>query len=93
MGRMVPGPKPWWSEVTDMTKRNDNETDVKVVGCHENGTRFWYTGRAGEAFVSTDPTEAFRFESVEIARRKALALNRDLPVHAIYFVACVGDLA
>ena len=76
-----------------MPKQIDPTGGVPVVGCHENGTRYWYTGRAGEAFVSTDPKEAFRYDTVEAARQKAAALNKGLPQHAIYFVACTGDLA
>lgn len=76
-----------------MTKRKLQIQTVPVVGCHENGTRYWYTGKAGEAFVSTDRKDALEFTSVAAARRKAAVLNKALPETAIYFSACVGDLA
>jgi hypothetical protein len=68
-----------------------NQT-IAVLGRTADGNTVWYTGRAGAAFVSTDPSEAFRY-SVDGARRRALNLNRGTAFHGIRFVAVVGDLA
>jgi len=66
---------------------------VPIVGRTAEGGTLWYTGRAGEGFVSTNPKEAFLGYSLEGARNCAARLNRMTPVHGIRFVACVGDLA
>lgn len=66
---------------------------VPVIGRHADGTEVWYTGRAGSAFVSTNPRDAFRYSTVGEARRRAAVLNNGSLLHGYWFVACVGDRA
>lgn len=47
--------------------------------------RAFYTGRAGEAWVSADPREAFAFASYGEAERKALLFNRRTALTGLHF--------
>jgi hypothetical protein len=66
---------------------------VPIVGRRSDGSTVWYTGRSGQAFVSENACDAFLGYSLEGARAKATRLNVMTPLHGIWFVACVGDLA
>lgn len=70
-----------------------NPFSVPVIGRTAAGETVWYTGRAGKGFVSALAGDAFLYETVEAARRRASILNRGTLLHGIWFVACVGDLA
>jgi hypothetical protein len=72
---------------------NTTANFVPVIGRTAEGSTVWYTGKAGEQFISADPHEAFMGYSLDGARNRAKNLNRMTPMHGIYFVACVGDLA
>lgn len=61
-----------------------------VLGTMENGTRVYYTGRAGSGWVSVDQNEAFVYESIDAARRKAMIFNRMTLIHGIRFMAPSG---
>lgn len=52
----------------------------------DSGDRF-YTGRAGDGWVSDDLREAFRFDTLEHARWKARAFNRNTALHGERFSA------
>ena len=65
--------------------------NVPVIGRTTDGSTVWYTGRAGQASMSTDAREAFVYATVEEARHRAALLNRMTPLHGVSFVACVGD--
>ncbi len=65
---------------------------IPVVGVTKDGDRVWYTGKAGEGFVSANPQDAFLGYSLEGARNRAKNLNRMVGIHGIWFVACVGEL-
>lgn len=62
-----------------------------VVGRSEQGDTFYYTGRAGQAFVSKLIGEAFAYPSLFEARRRALNLNRMTALHGIRFFVPVGE--
>ena len=67
--------------------------NIPVIGRTQTGETVFYTGRAGDGFVSSDPKDAFLYQSVDAARGRAKSLNGGTPLHGIWFVACVGDLA
>ena len=58
-----------------------------VRGVTADGVEVYYTGRAGDGWVSADGNMAFRYDSREAAQRKALAFNRMTAVHGLRFVA------
>lgn len=64
-----------------------------IAGTTEDGSRVWYTGRAGKLFVSPERAEAFLGYSLEGARAAAQRMNRFKSEHGIHFVAVTGDLA
>jgi len=66
---------------------------VPVIGRTAQGGTVWYTGKAGDAFVSVNAADAFRGYSLEGARRRAALLNRGAELHGIWFIACTGDAA
>lgn len=64
-----------------------------VIGRTREGETVYYTGRAGQAFVSPKPEEAFGYESLEVARRRAANFNRMTEIHGIRFMVPVGENA
>ncbi len=62
------------------------ETNYIVRGLDGNGGEVFYTGRAGEGWVSPSRAEAFGY-SKEGAQRKALSFNRNTELHGLRFVA------
>lgn len=62
-----------------------------VRGVTVVGDVVYYTGRAGEGWVSANRAEAFAGYSLEGARRKALQLNRHTDGHGVRFVAILRD--
>lgn len=66
-----------------------------VRGLLADGTEVWYTGRAGDGFISHAKAEAFEYRSLDAARTKALALNHMTALHGVRFVGIhfTGDAA
>ena len=58
--------------------------------CIETGETCWYTGRAGEGWVSTDPRDAFLGYDQAGAARRAAVLNQGTWAHRIHFTAEVN---
>ena len=75
-----------------MITYNDSVPTYPIVGTDRSGKRVWYTGKAGDGFISHNPKDAFMGYSLEGARHRAKILNRMTGLHGVYFVACVGDL-
>lgn len=46
-----------------------------VVYTFKNGTAWFYTGRAGDAYLSPDFSEAWKYSTLEGAQRKAHKLT------------------
>ena len=65
----------------------DNKTVYIVRGLTADGSEKFYTGRAGDAWVSPNRGESFGYVSQEIARNKALQFNRYTQLHGLRFVA------
>ncbi len=63
-----------------------------VCGTTADGKQVYYTGAAGEAFVSTDPGRAFVGWYESGARNVADRLNRMTSVHGITFRPQAGGL-
>lgn len=57
-----------------------------VRGVTKSGSVVFYTGKAGEAWVSTDMSDAFPY-SESGARAKASMFNRMTEIHGIHFIA------
>lgn len=51
----------------------------------KDGREFYYTGKAGEAFASTNLNEAFKYESQEVAKAKMLHFNNYSIMHGHWF--------
>ena len=60
-----------------------------IRGITRDGTEVWYTGRAGEGFVSADKAQAFYGFYLAGARACATRLNRMTEIHGIRFVVPV----
>lgn len=58
-----------------------------VRGLTVDGMEFFYTGKAGEAFVNADIKTAFTYQTLEGAKRRALDLNRMTAIHGYRFIA------
>lgn len=48
-------------------------------------TRQFYTGRAGDFWVSAEKSEAFAYDSAAEAERKAAGFNRMTALHGLTF--------
>lgn len=62
-----------------------------LLGRKSDGATVYYTGRAGSAFVSDDRSEAFPYDTLHAARRRAMNLNRMSAIHGIRFIAPCAD--
>lgn len=66
-------------------------SDYRVEGRKEDGSTVYYTGKAGQAFVSNQLCDAFTYVSLEGARRRATMLNGGTVLHGVRFMVPVGD--
>jgi hypothetical protein len=65
-----------------------------------NGNKY-YTGKAGQAFVSPNARDAFEYDSLEAAQRRATNLNRWLvrphrswaTIHSTHFAVAVSRVS
>lgn len=64
-----------------------------IRGVRVDGSEVWFTGRAGQGFVSTDRAEAFVALSLDGARAKAVKLNEMTALHGVRFMVPTGDAA
>ena len=62
-----------------------NAMKFQVIGRTEQGNTVYYTGRAGQLFVSPESGKAFDYPTLESARRRAMNLNQMTPIHGIRF--------
>lgn len=73
----------------------------------KSGNNFYYTGKAGQAFVSPNACDAFEYGSLEAAQRRATTLNRQslrpykswatihkswATIHSTHFVVAVSEV-
>jgi len=58
-----------------------------LLGVNATGDVLYYTGRAGDLWVSSKGNEAFKYELLEGARRTAKRLNESTTVHGLRFIA------
>ena len=58
-----------------------------VRGTKIEGSELYYTGRTGEGWISTDPKEAFVYQSRYVADRKAALINKGTWIHRVAFTA------
>jgi len=58
-----------------------------IRGIDPNGNVGWYTGKAGEGWVSADKADAFVYRGWEAASRKATLHNRFTALHGWHFMA------
>jgi len=56
-----------------------------------NGSESFYTGRAGDGWVSVDITNAFTYESLDGARNQGKRFNRNERLHGLWFIAVRSD--
>lgn len=56
-------------------------------GIDHQGSEVYYTGRAGDGWVSTDRRETFYWRSQEGATARAKEFNRHAGVHGVWFLA------
>lgn len=68
----------------------ENRKTFKLFGLDKQDQKVFYTGRVGNAWVSTDEREAFEYKTYEAAKAKADRHNEYSPIHGIYFVPDCG---
>lgn len=71
---------------TDSPKINPPATHI-VTGSDASGKKVYYTGRAGEWFISPDRAQAFIGWYESGAQNVATRLNRGTPFHGVTFRA------
>ena len=55
------------------------------------GNIYWYTGKAGPAWLSTKAANAFVYEDKELAQYRATTFNRKEPIHGYWFIAVMQE--
>ena len=55
---------------------------------NQGGEPLFYTGRAGEGWISTNAREAFTYATLAEANRKAAIFNRGTAAHGCRFWGC-----
>lgn len=55
-------------------------------GLNRDGDTFWYTGKAGDGWISQDQALAFTYGTLHLARNKAMGFNRYCPLHGLWFI-------
>lgn len=66
-------------------------TLVPIRALDASGNEFWWTGKAGAAWVSRDRADAFVGFTLEGARRKAALFNGRSAITGLHFVAVAAD--
>lgn len=61
-----------------------------LFGLDRDDRKVYYTGRAGDGWVSTDPKEAFTYETYAHANGRARVFNQWTDLHGIHFIADNG---
>lgn len=61
--------------------------DFILRGLNATGEEFFYTGKAGDGWVSQQIGDAFGYATIEAARRKGKALNQGSWAHTLWFIA------
>ncbi len=62
-----------------------------VQGRKEDGTRVYYTGCAGEKFISKGRFDAFQYDNANRAQSRAMTLNRDTGLHGVHFTVLISN--
>lgn len=62
-----------------------------VQGRDKDGNRVFYTGCAGEKFISRGRFDAFVFSGPTVASNKAMALNRMTQFHGVHFTVLISN--
>jgi hypothetical protein len=62
-----------------------------IKALDSNGNVFWWTGKAGQDWVSPSQADAFLGLNIEGARAKALQFNRRSDIHGLRFIAVCAD--
>ena len=57
-----------------------------LQGIDRQGAQVYYTGRAGEGWLSRDHAEAFQYPALDGARAKARAFARTAGLHGVWFM-------
>lgn len=68
-----------------------NQIPAILRAVDASGNVSFWTGRAGQAWVSPDRAEAFTGLNMEGARRKALKFNQMTAAHGLRFIAVQRD--
>ena len=62
-----------------------------VRGINNQGDEVFYTGKAGPAWVSENISEAFEYELLPPAIRKAMHFNKTTELHGVRFIGMLTD--
>lgn len=61
-----------------------------IRGVTANGSVVYYTGRAGDGWISPEKSEAFQY-ALPHARQRAVQFNRNTSLHGIHFMGIKED--
>jgi len=60
-------------------------------GLDQNGVEKFYTGGAGQNWLTRDKAKAFEYSSQDVARQKAKHFNNAMKLHGYWFIAVPKD--
>jgi len=65
----------------------NNSINFFLRGLDVDGREYFYTGRAGECWLSPERADAFTWGTLEAARNRAKQFNGRVALHGVWFLA------
>lgn len=72
--------------VSDAPSTPETKYVLRAAGGQLRGPQLYYTGKAGQDWVSPDLAQAFQYDSLNLARIRARQHNRHTCLHDIHFI-------
>jgi len=72
--------------VSDAPFTPETKYVLRAAGGQQHSPQLYYTGKAGQDWVSPDLTQAFQYYSLNLARTRAKQHNAYTSLHDLHFV-------
>ena len=76
--------------MSNLPEPNTKPTQFPVVGRRDDGSIVFYSGKAGQDFITTNAREAFGYFEYQAASARAHMLNKGSRIHGIHFFPAQG---
>ena len=72
--------------VSDAPFTPETKYVLRAAGGQQHSPQLYYTGKAGQDWVSPDLTQAFQYYSLQFARIRARQHNACTSLHGLHFI-------